>query len=71
MAPHDEHAAMSPGASLFLMLNGLGAVLILVGLIAILAMDPVNWFGVGVAIFAGIYSMVMSRILRRRGVKRQ
>lgn len=70
MAQHDTKPATSPSMAIFLMLNGLGYLLLVIGLIAIVAMNPINWIGVGLAWVAGIYSLVMSRVIRRREMNR-
>jgi membrane protein implicated in regulation of membrane protease activity len=51
---------------LVLILTGLAGLLFVVGVIALIASDPINWFGVGVAWFAGIYSLVLARFVGRR-----
>lgn len=70
MAQHDTKPATSPSTAVFLLLNGLGFSLIIIGLIAVVAMQPINWLGIGIVWFAGIYSVVMARIIRRRHVNR-
>lgn len=62
----DSLSATTPRTSLVLVLTGMGALLIVVGVIALIATDPVNWFGVGLAWFAGVYSMVLARLVRNR-----
>ncbi len=67
MSPqNDSLSAATPRTSLVLILTGMGALLVVVGVIALIATDPVNWFGVGLAWFAGVYSMLMARLVRNR-----
>ncbi|WP_343956712.1 MULTISPECIES: hypothetical protein [Yaniella] len=54
-----------------IIMTGFGALLIVIGAIAVLAMDPVSWFGVGIAWLAGVYSIVMARVIRRRASKQR
>lgn len=66
MGAQDSLSETSPRVSLVLILTGLGALLVVVGVIAVVATDPVNWFGVGLAWFAGIYGLVMARLVGKR-----
>lgn len=59
----DSLTAATPRTSLVLVLTGLGGLLFVVGVIALVASDPVNWFGVGLAWFAGVYSLLMARFV--------
>lgn len=70
MAQHDTKPATSPSTALFIMLNALGYLLLIIGVIAIVAMNPPNWLGIGLSWFAGIYSLVMSRLVKRRSLRR-
>lgn len=65
----DSLTAATPRTSLVLILTGMGALLVVVGVIALVASDPVNWFGVGLAWFAGLYSMLLARLVRNRRVE--
>lgn|GEM_PF-2795161 len=63
MSSQDLQSGTTPRMSLVLILTGLGGLLFVVGVIALIASDPVNWFGVGLAWFAGAYSLVMARVV--------
>lgn len=52
------------------MLNVLGFLLLIIGLIAVVAMNPPHWLGVGITWFAGVYSLVMAHMVKRRPVTR-
>lgn len=52
------------------MLNVLGFLLLIIGLIAVVAMNPPHWLGVGITWFAGVYSLVMAQMVKRRPVTR-
>ena len=71
MSSHDSLTAATPRTSLVLILTGMGAVLVVVGVIALVASDPINWFGVGLAWFAGLYSLFMARLVRKRSLERR
>lgn len=71
MSSNDSLRAATPRASLVLILTGMGALLIVVGVIALIASNPINWFGVGLAWFAGIYSFLMARLVRKRALERR
>lgn len=70
MTPYDTKPVMRPATTLFVLLNGLGYLLLVVGLIALVAMNPVNWFGIGLAWFGGLYGLVLARFIRRRELGR-
>lgn len=63
---NDSLTAATPRTSLVLILTGLGSLLVVVAVIALVATNPVNWFGVGLALFAGAYSMLLARLVRKR-----
>lgn len=70
MAQHDTKPTTSPSTALFIMLNVLGFLLLIIGLIAVVAMNPPHWLGVGITWFAGVYSLVMAQMVKRRPVNR-
>lgn len=70
MAQHDTKSTTSPSTALFIMLNALGFLLLIIGLIAIVAMNPPHWLGIAITWFAGLYSLVMGQLIRRRAMKR-
>lgn len=70
MAQYDTKPATSPSTALFIMLTALGFLLLIIGMIAIVAMNPPNWFGIGISWFAGLYSLAMARLVRRRAISR-
>ncbi len=65
MTQHDTKPTTSPSTALFIMLNALGFLLLIIGLIAIVAMNPPHWIGIGITWFAGVYSLVMARMVKR------
>ena len=69
MSSRDSLSAPPPRTSLVLILTGLGGLLMVIGVIALIATDPVNWFGIGLAWFAGLYSLFMARLVRNRSLE--
>lgn len=70
MAQHDTKPTTAPSTAVFIMLNALGFFMLIVGLIAIVAMNPPHWVGIGITWFAGVYSLVMAQLVKRRSVRR-
>lgn len=64
MTQHDTKATTSPSTALFIMLNALGYLLLIIGLIAFVAMNPPHWLGIGITWFAGVYSLMMARMVK-------
>ncbi|WP_022871394.1 hypothetical protein [Yaniella halotolerans] len=71
MAQHDTKSSTSPSTALFLLLNALGFLLLIIGLIATVAMTPPHWLGIGITWFAGLYSLVMAQMVKRRPLRRR
>jgi len=69
MSSRDSLSATPPRTSLVLILTGLGGLLMVIGVIALIATDPGNWFGIGLAWFAGLYSLFMARLVRNRSLE--
>lgn len=70
MAQHDLNTPAPPSTALAIVLTGWGALLFIVAIIAVLVMNPPNWFGIGLAAFAGLYSIIMARVVTRRRLTR-
>lgn len=70
MTQHDTKPSAPPASALVLLMTILGAVLVIVALVAVLATDPVNWFGIGLAVLAGVYSLVLAQVVKRRAARR-
>lgn len=71
MAKIDTKTATPPSIALVMMLTGMGALFVVIGVITLVATDPVNWMGVGLAWFVGLYSFVMAQFIKRRRRKDQ
>lgn len=71
MAKIDTKTATPPATALILLLTGMGAIFIVIGVVALVATNPINWFGVGLAWFVGIYSFVMAQVIKRRRLRNQ
>ncbi len=66
MTQVDTKTPTPPSTALVLLLTGMGALFIVIGVIALVATNPVNWVGVGLAWFVGLYSFVMAQVIKRR-----
>ncbi|HEY4535303.1 MAG TPA: hypothetical protein VIG71_04945 [Enteractinococcus sp.] len=66
MAPLDTKTPTPPATALVLMLTGTGALFMVVGVIALVATNPVNWLGVGLAWFVGVYAIILAQLVKRR-----
>lgn len=66
MTQQDTKTPTPPSTALVLLLTMLGALFVVIAVIAMVATDPTNWVGVGLAVFVGVYSFVMAQLLKRR-----
>lgn len=69
MAQFDTKPSAAPSTAVFILLNGLGFLLLIIGLIAIIVMNPIHWVGVGITAVAGGYSLVMAHAIKRRDIQ--
>lgn len=69
MTQHDTKPSTGPSTALFIVLNGLGFLLLIISLIAILVMDPIHWIGVAISAIAGVYSVVLAHTIKRRDIQ--
>lgn len=66
MSQQDTKTPTAPSTAIVLLLTGIGALFVVVGVIALVATNPVNWVGVGLALFVGVYSVIMAQVIKRR-----
>lgn len=66
MAKIDTKTPTPPSTALVLLLTGFGSLFVVIGIITLVATDPINWVGVGLAWFVGLYSFVMVQVFKRR-----
>lgn len=69
MTQQDTKTATPPATALVFVLTGVGALFVVVAVITMVATSPVNWMGVGLALFVALYSFVMAQIMKRRRVQ--
>ena len=71
MAKIDTKTATPPSTALVLILTGMGSLFFVIGVVALVATNPTNWVGAGLAWFVGVYSFIMAQVLKRRRQRQQ
>lgn len=66
MTQQDTKTPTTPSTAIVLLLTGLGALFVVIGVLALVATTPVNWFGVCISLFVGLYSFMMAQVMKRR-----
>lgn len=66
MTQQDTKTPTTLSTAIVLLLTGIGALFIVIGVLALVATSPVNWFGVSISLFVGIYSFMMAQFMKRR-----